>query len=143
MRFLTPTFPALALLALALRSAEPPRTGGPPCGTMPNKPQMLRGFTRYFVEDRYALMRGDSIQQLDSAHARAIVADTAVCRAVLNAALREMRAHAPAGPRWRRRDSTTRSSSTVRTTASCSIHPASCRATMLRSWCSARPTCGA
>lgn len=88
--------PALAVLTTALQPAEArPADGGAPCGTMVNTRGMLDNFARYFVEDEYALMRGPDVRQLAPTAPRTVVADTAVCRAVLDAALLKMRTEAP------------------------------------------------
>jgi hypothetical protein len=95
MRFMVLAIPALAVLTAALQPPEaPPAAGGAPCGTMANTRGMLDNFTRYFVEDQYALMRGADVQQLALTAPRSVVADTAVCQAVLDAALLKMRTEA-------------------------------------------------
>ena len=95
MRFLSLIVPALALLAAAHRPAKAPPGGDSPCGTLANTQGLLDTFTKYFVEDEYASMRDPDVQQLPPTAPRAVVADTAVCRAVLDAALLKMRAEAP------------------------------------------------
>ncbi len=98
MRLMVLAVPALAVVAAAAQPAQAQPAAGAPCGTMENTREMLDGLGRYFTSERHAGMRGSHVRRVRPSEPRAVVADTAVCRTVLDAALRKMRTDASKWP---------------------------------------------
>jgi hypothetical protein len=101
MRLMVLAIPALAVVAAAAQPARARSAPDSPCGTMENTREMLDGLGRYFTSDWHAGMRGSYVRKVRPDEPRAVVADTAVCRAALDAALRRMRTDAS---KWRERE---------------------------------------
>jgi len=98
MRLMVLMIPALAVVAAAAQPARARSAADSPCGTMENGQEMLDGLGRYFTSDWHAGMRGSYVRKVRPGEPRAVVTDTAVCRAALDAALRRMRTDASKWP---------------------------------------------
>jgi hypothetical protein len=61
------------------------------CGSLPNPEGYLRGFTRYFVDEDYAEVRGAEIERVSDSDTRQVVTEPQVCSRVLRKALTVLR----------------------------------------------------